>query len=194
MSTLPKPEDVGKTVVETPKQLLRVYFPKITVLITTVSREGRANIMTAAWHTPISLSPPIYGVSISPKRYTYELLKEVPEFVVNFPSMDILEKVNLAGTVSGREVDKFKELGLTPVQAVRVRPPLIKECYAHLECRVIDMKEYGDHVWVVGEVIAIEYDEKYFTQELLVDIAKVRPVLYLGKGKYTTAESKVYTP
>jgi len=108
-----------------------------TVLIS--SRiDGKANVMPVAWVMPIDFDPPKIAVSIGDGSYTFHIVKKTKEFVINIPPATLIDKVCQCGSVSGKGIDKFKYFGLTPIPAQKVSAPLVKECIAHLECKVID--------------------------------------------------------
>ena len=157
-------------------------FPRITTLVTAMEGD-RPNVFAVAWHSPISMAPPLYGISVSPKRHSHDLILQSKEFVINFPCIEIVDKVHMCGRTSGRDADKFALTGLTPVPAEKVRPPLIGECYAHLECRAVRHESLGDHTWFTGEILSVCADEEAFVNGL---IGHVRPVYYVGKDTYTT--------
>ena len=115
----------------------RLLEPGPVVLVTT-SNHGRANIMTMSWHTMIEFEPPLVGCVISNRDYTFNILKETGECVINIPTVELAEKVVGCGNSSGREVDKFRKFGFTPVAASCIKAPLIDECYASLECKLVD--------------------------------------------------------
>ena len=122
--------------------LSRVYQllePGPVVMVTT-SLKGKANIMTMSWHMMIDFEPPILGCVISDENYTFNILKETKECVINIPTVELASQVVGVGNTSGSTVDKFKKFHLTPETASQVKAPLIEECYANLECKVIDMK------------------------------------------------------
>ncbi len=169
-----KPEDLGK--------FHNYTAPKSAVLVTAVDETGRANIITLTWHSPVSIAPPLYGISINPKRYTAELIEKTREFVVNFPPWKLLEKVHYCGSVSGRTADKFRHTGLTQWPSEKVKPPSIAECYLHLECRLVRSPSLGDHTWFCGEVVAISADEAAFEDGILKQSGD--PILYMGKDRY----------
>jgi len=161
----------------------RTYaFPKIVALVTTC-KDKKPNVFTVAWHSPISFDPPLYGISVSPNRYSHDLIFDAKEFVVNFPPNEIAEKAHTCGRVSGRDHDKFELTGLTPIPASKVKPPLIKECYAHLECKLFEYTSLGDHTWFTGQILAVQADEDRFENDLIKD---TKPVFYVGKDTYTT--------
>ena len=125
----------------------------------------------------------MYGISIDPKRYSHDPIINTGEFVVNFCEMSILDQIHYCGRHSGRKFDKFKETGLTPVDAQKVKPPLIEEAYTHLECKLAQHHLYGDHTWLVGEVVAITTDP-VFEDHLLAE--NVEPAYYIGNNCYTS--------
>lgn len=163
-----------------------LLHPRNTVLVTTVGKDGRPNVLAVAWITPISVNPPYLGISVKPERYSHKLLLETGEFVVNVPTFDLAEKVMICGRKSGRQVDKFKEAGLTIEEAKVVKAPIIKECAAHLECKVVNRFEVGDHDFFVGQVLAAYVSEKHFKD--VYDVKKHKTLLHIGKNKFTTTE------
>ena len=116
------------------------------VVMLSTAFKGRGNIMTMSWHTMIEFVPPTVGIIVSNRNYSFGLLKATKECVINIPTVEISEKVAGCGNTSGAKIDKFKKFGLTPKPAALVSAPLINECYANLECRVVDTKlvdKYG---------------------------------------------------
>lgn len=163
-------------------------YPKSVALVTTVDAVGKVNIMTVAWHTPISHNPALYGISISPDRHSHDMIIESKEFVINFPSYDMAEKALFCGTISGKDVDKFEQTGLTPIPASKVRPPLIEECYCHLECELFDKRVYGDHTFFVGRILNILVDDGVFEKDLLRQGRK--PLHFVGDKTFTTVSEE----
>jgi flavin reductase (DIM6/NTAB) family NADH-FMN oxidoreductase RutF len=120
--------------------LAKVYQliePGPVVLVST-SCSGQSNIMTMSWHMMIEFVPPLIGCVISNRNYSFELLKKSKECVINIPSVDLIDEVVSVGNTTGAKVDKFKKFGLTAEPAAFVKAPLIAECFANLECKVID--------------------------------------------------------
>jgi flavin reductase (DIM6/NTAB) family NADH-FMN oxidoreductase RutF len=128
-------------------------FPRVIALICTSNKEGKLNVMTASFLMPISFEPKILAVSISSKRYSFENLKEVPEFTLNVLTKEMKEIAKICGSFSGRKFDKFKMAKLEIEKSKKVLPPVIKNCPISLECKVLEMKEFGDHFLIVGEVL-----------------------------------------
>ena len=120
-------------------EVYRLLEPGPVVLVTTAHKD-RANIMTMSWHMMIDFEPPIVGCVISNRNHTFNMLKTTGECVINIPTMELAEQVVGCGNTSGRRVDKFKRFRLTPLPAACVASPLIDECYANLECTVVDRR------------------------------------------------------
>lgn len=110
--------------------------PGPVILVTTASK-GKVNIMTMSWHMLIDFTP-LIGCLMSNGDYSFDALSATKECVIAIPTVDMIEKVVDIGNCSGRDVDKFRKFGLTPLQASRVKAPLIKECLANIECKVVD--------------------------------------------------------
>ena len=166
----------------------RLLHPRHTVLVSCVDKAGKSNIITLAWTMPTSITPPMVAISIAPKRYSHELIQETGEFVVNVPTIEIIEEVLFCGRRSGRKVDKFRETALTPIPARRVKPPIIEECVAHLECRVSKHIETGDHTIFIGEVLEAYTNEEFF------DPKKVRLIYHVGGDDFTTSAPEIIVP
>ena len=132
--------------------------PGPVVLVTTAGKE-RANVMTMSWHTMMEFTPPLVGCVISNRNFTFDLLKTTRNCVINIPTVELAEKVVGCGNTSGRRVDKFKALGLTPETATFVKAPLIRECYANLECEVYDAKLVNKYNFFILEVLKAWIDQ-----------------------------------
>jgi flavin reductase (DIM6/NTAB) family NADH-FMN oxidoreductase RutF len=126
--------------------------PGPVVLITT-ARQGRANVMAMSWHTMMEFEPPLVGCVVSNRNHTFGLLKATGGCVLNIPTVELAAKVVGCGNTSGRSVDKFKAFGLTAAGASRVSAPLISECYANLECCVVDRRMVAKYNFFVLEVL-----------------------------------------
>jgi flavin reductase (DIM6/NTAB) family NADH-FMN oxidoreductase RutF len=159
-------------------RISQILHPRLTVLITTCDRSGKPDVATFSFFMPVSFEPKYVAFAVAPQRLTFANLQEVKEFVVNVPTAGMLSEVWVCGSVSGREADKFKLAGLTPVPSVRVKPPRIRECPVQLECTAEWMGEFGDHWLVVGRVVA-EHVER----------AEFEPLLhYSGKRFFKAGE------
>jgi flavin reductase (DIM6/NTAB) family NADH-FMN oxidoreductase RutF len=154
--------------------------------IVTAHAGGRDNAMAASWHGSISFKPPIIGVSISPKRFTYQLILESKEFGLNFLPLEKVELIAALGGSKGSEVDKFQKFGIKKVKPLKTSVPILEDAYAAYECKLIDHRTYGDHEWVVGEVLVTHFEEGVSTDEETLDLERVAPTLYLGADLYVT--------
>jgi len=163
------------------------HYPKVAVIVT-ASAGGKDNAMTAAWHSSISLNPPLYGVSISPKRFTYQLITESKEFGINFIPFGKASLAAFIGGTSGQEIDKFESLNIKKEKSLKTEVPILKDAYAAYECKLVDSKIYADHVWVVGEIVAVHFLKDFFTEKQTLDLNKIKPLLYLGSEFYATSD------
>ncbi len=165
-------------------QVYRLLEPGPVVMVTT-ARTGRANIMTMSWHTMMEFEPPIVGCVISNRNYSFEILKATRECVINIPTVELAETVVGCGNASGRRVDKFKAFGLTPVAAACVEAPLIAECHANLECKVIDGKLVAQYNFFVLEVV-----------KAWIDPSRKHPrtIHHQGEGVFMVAGRTIHLP
>jgi len=170
-----------------------LLHPKPAVLVISIDSSGRVNGMIAAWTTPLSHSPPLIGVSISPKRYTYELVKESGEFTLNIMSKEYVKQIHFLGTVSGRDrKDKLRESGLTISKSKKVKAPHVEEALAVLECRVEKEVEAGDHVFFIARILEAYAKSGVFGEVYKPEKAKI--LLHLGGAYYTTISDEIITP
>lgn len=150
------------------------YPEQIVFAISWDDRNNRANIITLGWSMPTSGYPPMVAISIGHTRYSYELISKTKEFVLAFPTEKMKKEILYCGTHSGRNVDKFKETGLTAIPAKLVKPPLIKECLVNMECRVAGELRTGDHTIFCGQITKAYASDK-----------KERRIYSLGDNKFT---------
>ena len=167
--------------------LSRVYSllePGPVVMVST-SRKGKANIMTMSWHTMMEFEPPLVGCVISNRNYTFSLLKATKECVINIPTKELMKKTVSCGNTSGRSVDKFKTLHLTPAAAAYVKAPLIAECYANLECKVVDTSLATKYNFFIFEVLKAW---------IAPSVKEPRTLHHLGKGSFMVAGRTIKLP
>ena len=148
----------------------------------------KSNIMTVAWTGIINTNPPVVYVSIRPERYSYPIIKESGEFVINLTNEDLAFATDWCGVRSGREYDKFKEMNLTKEKLNHVKCPGIKESPVSIECKVREVKEYGSHHMFIADVLAINADEKYIDEKGAFDISKCNLIAYANGGYYPLGE------
>ncbi len=133
-------------------EVYRLLEPGPVVLLTTAS-DGIDNVMTMSWHMMIEFTPPLLACIVSTGDHSFAALQATGECVIAIPAVALAPKVVAVGNCSGRDVDKFKTVGLTPAPAERVKAPLVAECFANLECRVIDTRLVDDYNLFVMEVV-----------------------------------------
>jgi len=181
-----------KKIKTSPTNASRLLHPMHTILVTCADKAGKANIITLSWAMPTSIDPPLVAISIRPTRHSYKLIQENREFVVNVPTMEIVKETLFCGRRSGKNYYKFKETKLTPLPAKTVRAPIIKECVAHLECKLKRTFATGDHSIFVGEVIEAYANEDSFKEEFKIDKAKL--IFHLGGNKFATLSPEIIEP
>ncbi len=157
-------------------------FPVPVVLVS--CGVDHPNIITLAWVGTVCSEPPMVGIAVRPSRHSHGLLQAAGEFVVNLPHVEMVEVLNVCGTLSGRNRDKFALCGLTPAPASRVRVPLIAECPVHLECVVRQTVPLGSHELFLGEVVAVQVDETLLGTRGQVDLSRANLLCYMGAGGY----------
>lgn len=161
------------------------YFYPYPVTIVGAQAGKHINYMACAWHTALSFEPPLFGVLISKKRYTHQVISEAREFTANFISFNKVKLSAQMGRISGSERDKIKEFEVKLSPSKIIKSPVLEEAYVCFECRVADIRAYGDHDLFVGEVLAI-HEEEGFSTEGVLDTGKIQPLLYLGSDFYIT--------
>ena len=165
-------------------RVYRLLEPGPVVLVTTAYK-GKANIMTMSWHTMMEFEPPLVGCVISGRNYSFDALVATKECVINIPTANLATKVVGVGNSSGKKVDKFKAFGLTPTSASQVAPPLIAECYANLECKVVDTRMVAEYNVFILEVL-----------KAWIDPSKKNPrtIHHCGKGVFMVAGRMITLP
>lgn len=164
--------------------LVKVYGllePGPVVLLTT-ALGGRFNIMTMSWHTMLEFEPPQVGCVISNRNHSFGLLEKTNECVINIPTVEIADKVVGCGNTSGAKIDKFEKFGLTAKPAKQVAAPLIEECFANLECRVVDTGMVAKYCLFVLEVVKAWIDPA---------VKNPRTIHHLGRGNFMVAGEKI---
>jgi len=152
------------------------------VVLVTSSYKDKTNITTCAWSMPLSKAPALLAVALAKKHFSSELIKASSQFIVNIPEFKLLDKVMFCGSVSGRDIDKFKEAKLTIGKAHSLmEAPKIAECVASLECSLVDIKEMGDHYLFAGEIIYAEAEDGLFVNNFW-DTNKVELIFHLGSN------------
>lgn len=162
----------------------KLLHPRPVVLVCSISKEGKPNVMACSWVTPVSEEPPLVALALWRKGYTHGLIEEVKEFTVNVPPSSLLKQVWIAGTKSGRRVDKIALTGLKLAPAKKVKPPVVEDCIGHLECRLTSFTRVGECNLYVGEVVEAYAVENLFKEGVWSEEAGV--LLHSGGKVFTT--------
>lgn len=157
--------------------------PVPVVLVTCVDNNGKPNIITVAWTGTVNSEPPMLSISLGRERYSYKLIRDKGQFVVNLANEKLARVTDYCGVKSGRDVDKFKETKLTPEKASKIDVPLIKESPVNLECIVKNVIELGSHDLFIGEVVAVNVEEKLFDDKGKLHLERAGLICY-SHGEY----------
>jgi len=160
-----------------------------TVLVTS-QIGGKPNIMPVAWNMPVDFDPPKVAICIGDQSYTFHIVRKTGEFVINIPPASIMKKVFKCGRTSGKKVDKFKKFGLTAIPASKVKPPMIKECIGHLECKVIDESMAEKYNIFIVQVVACSAEKGALQKFFRVDKGRFKTLHHLT-GNLFFAPGKV---
>lgn len=159
-------------------------YPIPAVMVTSGNME-KSNIMTVAWTGILNTNPAMCYISVRPERYSYNLIKESGEFVINLTNEKLAFATDWCGVRSGKDYDKFKEMKLTKEKANYVKCPIIKESPVAVECKVKEIRELGSHHMFIAEVLSIDADEKYIDEKGAFDISKCDLIAYSNGGYYS---------
>lgn len=162
------------------------FYPRNTVAVG-AHLDEKMNLMAVAWNTPLSYKPPIFGVAIAEKRFTFHMITRSKAFSVNFLPYDKLDVMHAFGRTSGKDIDKMAKLRLQLEKSLKLDVPILEDAYAAFECQLQDTRDYGDHTLFVGEVVAIHYDESFYDEQGIITIEQTDPILYLGNNHYATS-------
>ena len=160
-----------------------MLYPVPAVMVS-CGREGeKPNIITVAWAGTICSSPAMLSISVRPERYSHAILMETKEFVVNLVNRDLVFATDYCGVKSGRDVDKYKEMNLTPLPSKQIAAPGIEESPVNLECRVVDIKSLGSHDMFLAEVVGVTVDDHYMDETGKFNLNQTGLVAY-SHGEY----------
>ncbi len=166
-----------------------MLYPLPAVMVSTADKKGNTNILTIAWTGTVCTNPAMVYISVRPERHSYQMLKESGEFVVNLTTEDLTHATDYCGVRSGKDVDKWKECGLTKEKAVSLKyAPVIAESPVNIECRIKSIQELGSHDMFLAEVTAVQVDEGYVDEKGKFELNRTGLLAYshgeyLGLGK-----------
>lgn len=163
-----------------------MIYPLPAVMVSTADKSGKANIITVAWTGTVCTNPAMLYISVRPERYSYGLLKDSGEFVVNLTTEKLKKATDWCGIRSGRDVDKWEAMHLTPGKASKLQyAPIIEECPVNIECTVTEVKELGSHHMFLAKVEAVQVGEEYLDEKGRLQLGKAGLLAY-SHGEYLT--------
>lgn len=163
-----------------------MLYPLPAVMVSTADKSGRSNIITVAWTGTVCTNPAMLYISVRPERYSYNLLKDSGEFVVNLTTEKLKKATDWCGVRSDRDVDKWKEMHLTAGKASKLdHAPIIEECPVNIECKVTEIKELGSHHMFLAKVEAVQVGEEYLDKKGRLQLGKAGLLAY-SHGEYLT--------
>lgn len=157
--------------------------PVPAVMVSCAGTDGKPNIITVAWAGTINSAPPMLSISVRKERYSYQLIKEKGQFVVNLTTEKLVKATDFCGVRSGKDMDKFQAAELTPEKASMVDVPMIKESPINLECVVKSRLELGSHDMFIAEVVAVNVDESLLNERGKLCLEKAGLICY-SHGEY----------
>lgn len=161
-----------------------MIYPLPAVLVSCGCVPEEYNLFTVAWTGTLCTNPPLCYISVRPERYSYGIIKKNGEFVINLTDKELAFATDWCGVKSGRDYNKFEEMGLTPGKAGVVNAPIVTEAPVSIECRVRDVVPLGSHDMFVAEVVNVLADDRYLDAGGVFDLAKTEPLVYLHGGYY----------
>ena len=169
-----------------------ILSPVPVVMVSCTDKEGNDNIVTIAWVGTINSEPPMLSISVRPERHSYHLIRESGQFVVNLVTEDLAKATDYCGVKSGRDVDKFKETGLTREKSENVMVPAIKESPINIECVVKDEIKLGTHSMFVAEIVAVKVDDSIIDDKGSLCLENSSLVAYSHGAYWTLGECLGY--
>lgn len=166
-----------------------MLYPLPAVMVSMADADGRYNIITIAWAGTVCTNPPMVSISVRPERHSFRILRGTGEFVINLTTKKLAFATDYCGVKSGRDVDKFKELGLTALPAGSVRAPMIGESPVNIECRVRSITPLGSHHMFLADVVAVHADGKYMDEKHKFHLEQADPIVYSHGVYYTCGEA-----
>lgn len=164
--------------------------PVPVVMVSVTDKEGKSNIITVAWAGTVCTNPPMVSISVRPSRYSYQILEETGEFVINLTNESLVKACDYCGVVSGRDVDKFAKTGLTPIPMEHVHAMGIDESPVNMECKITEKRELGSHTMFIAEVVGVTVDDQYMDETGKFHINESGLVMY-SHGEYFALGKKL---
>ena len=169
-----------------------MLYPLPVVMVSMADRNGKNNIITIAWAGTVCSDPPMVSISVRPDRYSHAILRDTGEFVINLTTRELAYATDYCGVTSGRDVDKFAKLELTPLPAKVVHAPMIGESPVNLECRVSQTIPLGSHDMFLAEVVAVHADKRFMDDQNKFHLEQSEPIVY-SHGAYLLCGRQIGT-
>jgi flavin reductase (DIM6/NTAB) family NADH-FMN oxidoreductase RutF len=169
-----------------------MLYPLPVVMVSCIRPGEKPNIITIAWTGTICTNPAMVYISVRPERYSYDIIKESGEFVINLVTKDLVKAADYCGVKSGKDIDKYKELGLTPFPSELINVPGIEESPVNIECKVRQIIQLGSHDMFLAEVLGVHADSEYLNDKGKFEFEKSDPVVY-SHGEYYNLDSLLGT-
>lgn len=160
-----------------------MVYPLPAVMVSCADKNGRKNVMTAAWTGTICSDPAMVYVSVRKERFSHHMLTQTKEYVINLTTEALAKATDYVGVKSGRDMDKFEAMNLTPVMGTLKYAPMIEESPVCIECEVTQVLELGSHDMFIAKVKNVFADEKYMDETGRFDLSKAKPLVY-SHGQY----------
>ena len=169
-----------------------MLYPVPAVLVSVADKKGNSNLFTVAWTGTICSDPPMVSISVRKERYSYDMIRDTGEFVINLTTKDLTYATDYCGVKSGRDTDKWKEMKLTKGNSEKVKVPYVAESPVALECVVKEVLELGTHDMFLAEVVAVTVDDSYLDEKNKFCLSKAEPMVY-SHGEYYSIGEKLGT-
>lgn len=167
-----------------------MLYPVPAVMVSCARKGEKPNIITVAWAGTVCSSPAMLSIAVRKERYSHAIISETKEFVVNLVTKKLTFATDYCGVKSGRDVDKFKEMHLTPQESQNVSAPGIAESPVNIECRVVDVKPLGSHDLFIAEVVGVTVDDGYMDSKNVFRLNDAGLVAY-SHGEYYELGKKI---
>ncbi|MBF8982081.1 flavin reductase family protein [Lutibacter sp. B2] len=167
-----------------------MIYPVPAVMVSCGDSEENYNIITIAWTGTICTDPAMTYISIRPERHSYELIKRTKEFVINLTTEDLAKATDFCGVKSGKNINKFKEMNLTPQKASKINAPMIAQSPVNIECKVEQIVSLGSHDMFIAKVLAVNVDDYYLDSKGKFNLDQAKPICY-SHGQYYSLKNSI---
>ncbi len=168
-----------------------VLYPVPAVMVSCGDFKNKKdfNIITISWTGTVNTNPPKTYISLRPERYSYEIIKKYREFVINLTTVELARKTDFCGVRTGKKINKFEHLNLTPLSATKINAPIIGESPINIECKVEKIIELGSHHMFLADVVSVQVDDKYIDTNNSFHLEKANPICYSSGSYYALGKN-----